>query len=259
MDHAIVCVASYGRHNRLVNFLRMLADCELHFPMLSVIVLNTGDVPLPLFEYCGERVKLLHIVPINVTPAPRQYAAVMYEKVRAVAPFATDDMIFINADPDYHYNPHIFRLMREIFVERPEIDYLSFLNAGGVCPDTIINRLQFARARSCMGGSMIVRWKNFYPVVGEFFKQYEVTETISGDAGQFDNLFWDFLSEKTGSENNVYTLVDNFSLVQHCNVISEYLGTKGDKGVDSHMYAVNYDPRIDPFEIRKHREVRDGS
>jgi hypothetical protein len=104
-----------------------------------------------------------------------------------------------------------------------------------------------------MGGAMICRWKTFYPQVQKFFAEYGVTGEDSGRAGGFDQTFWKFLTKEKGGKNgddkHVYML-DDFSLVQHCNTISNFLGSKGPTGVRSHMYGLDFDPRINPFEWR---------
>jgi hypothetical protein len=224
----ILCVASISS-DRIEDFLQGMETIIRTSNEDKLIVVGLGE---PLESY---HLDVCHVADFykQLDNRPRPYAEVMYEKIITMAPFCGEETIAFLIDDDYVMNPNSFRVAKKIFFENPEVNYASFLRGPGMQPEEIVklSSVPFFRTHSCMGGSMIVRWKSFFMTVNSFFRE-------RGTGGMFDQEFWDYLEEATGEKDQVYTIW-NCSLAQHCDLGSHYDNDSG------HMYGEAYDPRID--------------
>jgi hypothetical protein len=232
----IICVATMSQE-RMEDFLKGVAKDT--FYNNRVIVIGTGE-PLEHDPY-GDAYYDLNPWIVQLDNIPRQYALVMKEKVKALTPFCNDETIVVLPDDDYDFNPYATSVIRKVFAENPEVDYLSLLHSPSIPDgDVYLSGLQFFRVGSCMGGSMIARWKVFKNHAESFFKKF-------GTDNMFDQLFWIYLRDELKIKDPVYTLTNPCSLVQHCNLGSEYRNSK--MGGEWHHYAVNFDSRSNPFKL----------
>ncbi len=243
----VLCVANYNSIERLYGLLRSVYRCNKPEDFKTIII-NTGN------KFSEEEKRYItncsYISLIEVESKKRFYSSVMLLKVNNSAPFCNDETIFFNTDDDYSFNEHTFEFAKKVFEENNFVNYLSFLRGPGVELNenelVTLSGQYFYKSSSAMGGAMIIRWKVFYPLAMEFFKETEMTEENPGNAHHFDVPFWHYLKEKTG--DCVYTIYP-YSLMQHCNLVSNYLDEKGKLGKMNHMHAINYDPRFNPFEF----------
>jgi hypothetical protein len=229
----VVVVTSVYNERSFWRLLDSLGDATEEKP----IVVDTNDVFNEIL-----RPDTFHLV--KVPPRLRNYASVMYARIQAAEHYCDNNTILCNFDDDYILNPHVIDFAQRVFDENEEIDHLSLLRGPNV-PDMgeriySWKGFNFIKWPSCMGGSLMVRWKKFYPLVSEYFEKYLVSLEDSGRGGMFDQSYFKFLSEKFGHNWHVYTLL-NYSLVQHCDYGSIY-------GHNGHMYAERFDPIVDPLE-----------
>lgn len=168
------------------------------------------------------------------------YAEVMKLKVETVKHLCQEAKFYWNSDDDYIFNPYWYLVIKTL-LEHSEIDYLSLLKIVRTIEEAPKDYSSFSllRAYSCMGGAFGARIDAFFPVVNAYFDCY-------GIKNMFDQAFWGFLFEFTGRKDNVFTLND-FSLIQHCNLISSYLDQKGSKR--EHQYGIDFEPAGNPFNI----------
>lgn len=230
--NVILCVASINS-DKIDGFLRDFEHLRRTSNEDKVIVVGLGE---PLESYYLD---VCHIADIykQLDNRPRPYAEVMWEKLTVMAPFCKEETIAFLTDDDYSFNPNVFRFAKKIFFENSEVNYASFLKGPGVIPDEIVqlSGFPFFRHHSCMGGSLVVRWKTAFPLMQKFLLQV-------GLQGGFDQEFWDYLEEITEEKNHVYTLW-HYSLQQHCDLGSSY-----PENSSWHMYGENFDNRIDPLK-----------
>jgi hypothetical protein len=226
----IVSVASMDQ-SRLDGFLDVLEKCDKPKDYRVLVLGTGGNVKINM-----DRWKL----PITFKPLPekkRYYGEVIFEKVQMAKHLIDEDGIFVNIDDDYFLNQRALTFTERIMNDNPQVNYLCLLRGPGVniTQTEELSGVPFFRHGSSMGGSLITRWPAFHSMVEEFFKEYPLEN-------MFDQDFWGHLERKTGEKNHVHTLV-YFSLVQHTNLGSHY-----QKAMGEHMYAENFDPRMDPFE-----------
>jgi len=90
-------------------------------------------------------------------------------------------------DDDYFLNQYTYKVMKRVFAENEEVNYLSLLRGPGLAPteEEIINLsgFNFMKTFSCLGGSLIVRWKVFKEHFKEFLE-------IHGTENMFDQIFF---------------------------------------------------------------------
>jgi hypothetical protein len=224
----VLTVASISS-DRIEDFLQGLENIRRTSSEDRIIVVGLGE---PLESY---HLDLMHIADVHkqLDNRPRPYAEVMYEKIITMASYCGEETVAFLIDDDYVLNPNAFGVAKKIFFENPEVNYASLLRGPGVQPEEIVklSGIPFFRNHSCMGGSMIVRWKSFFMTVNSFFRE-------KGTGGMFDQEYWDYLEETTGEKDQIYTIWP-CSLVQHCDLGSHYDNSSG------HMYGGAYDPRID--------------
>lgn len=240
----IIAVASMAQ-DRLIGFMESLAQCQFRCLSTKFLVMGTGEeVKL---NYLNESVYYLMPVLKQLEKKPRLYGEIIKEKINFIKEFADDDSIVVMIDDDYDVNHYFSQVAMKVFSENEHVDYISLLKASNVYVKDPIKMSGFLwyHWHSCMGGSVIVRWKNFKNDIEEFFEKY-------GTNHMWDQIYWDFLTEKHKRNEHIYTLY-NFSLVQHCNMISHYSKNRGN---DNHVYGMNYDPRMNPFKVLNISEIR---
>lgn len=231
----VMCVATMTQ-NRAIEFME---GARKVYGDITAIVVGTGEDLTNLS--LTMRHETTQAIVVQLENRPRQYAEVMFEKVKAVTPYCDDDTILITTDDDYVFNPHLVEFADKIFSENPQIDYLSVLRGSGLIETNIeiLSGFPFMRCHSMMGGSMIVRWKAFETHARSFFDKYGLTN-------MYDVPYWKYLEEHFGLQNVVYTLMGPCSLMQHCNLGSNYRGKE-----EGHAYAENFDPRMNVLEWAK--------
>ncbi|MFA4845079.1 MAG: hypothetical protein WC654_00785 [Patescibacteria group bacterium] len=245
----VMVVAQYRNMGQLAGFLDSLAGCSVEsLDSARLLVVNTDG------SHARLTVPNMETGTVTISDRPRKYASVMYEKIRIASPWCDGDTIFCNVDPDYSLNSYALEVAHEVMRDNPQINYLSLLKEPGMA-DLTIPRIELSGWRFCMqpsamGGAMICRWSHFGPNVQEFFREYGVTGDMPGRAGGFDQEYWRFLTRRAGG-NSRHVAMSDIGWVQHCNTVSNYLESKGAEGVLSHMYSLDFDPRMNPFEIRK--------
>jgi hypothetical protein len=229
--NVVLCVASISSE-KIDGFLSGIRDLRRNSNEDKVIVVGLGE---PLESYYLEESQVVDIYK-QLDNRRRPYAEVIWEKIITMAPFCREETVAFLIDDDYAVNPNIFRVAKKIFFENPQVNYLSLLKGPGVIPDEMIqlSGIPFFRHHSCMGGSLIIRWKVAFPVIQKFLIKCSLT-------GGFDQEFWDYLEEITEEKNHVYTIWP-YSLMQHCDLGSSY-----PENSSWHMYGESYDPRVNPF------------
>jgi hypothetical protein len=169
------------------------------------------------------------------------YAEVMRLKVETSNKFCNESTIYWNSDDDYVFNPYWYIVAKTIFNENKEVDYLSLLKVNRTIeemPD-FYSGFSLIRAYSCMGGAFGTRCRKFYPVIQAYFKEH-------GTLNMFDQDFWMFLGGLRGRQDQIY-IIQDFSLIQQCNLISSYLDQKGSRL--EHQYGIDFEPVGNPFNI----------
>lgn len=240
----VLCVAFY-EHDRIKGFLEGLFRSKVKENNLQIVTLSTGKA-LNLDEVVRTPVgfnRRSH----GVEAKKRPYSQVMYEKIKVASQYCGNDDIYWNSDDDYAFNPHWVDFALRVFQNHKEINYFSLLKVQHKA-DRIKKHGPFklGTRHSSMGGSFGARWKVFKPHMDEWFKLHNVTSEDPGTGGMFDQQFWEFLQEKTGALDNVWFPM-NFSLIQHCNLVSNYV--KARKNKISHMYGEAFDPWCDPRSL----------
>lgn len=169
------------------------------------------------------------------------YAEVMRLKLENSKQFCDDTTIYWNADDDYVFNPYWYQVANTLFSNHEEINYLSLLKVNRTIEEfpKTYSSFRLIKAYSCMGGAFGARYGAFYPVISDYFYQY-------GTENMFDQSFWVFLGQQVGRQDLIYVIQD-FSLIQQCNLISTYLNQKGSK--KEHQYGIDFEPIGNPFNI----------
>jgi hypothetical protein len=179
----------------------------------------------------------------------RQYSSVMVDRIFAIQRYTknNEDVLIFNIDDDYSVNTQVFSFARKLFENYSEIWMASMLKHPGSSSSPRFKMLghEFCQRASCMGGSLIFRWSKFIPLFNEFVETHHVTSETSGEGGMFDTEFFHFLQTK-GIKEPV-TMIQDYSLVQHCNLGSHYIEQKGDLGIRAHMYGEDFDPYVSPW------------
>ena len=226
----VVSVASRDQ-NRLNGFLENLSQCRFTNNAQAMVLITGGDVRIDRKGWKA------FIASKTISDVKRHYAAVIYEKFQMVKAIMQEDDIWIATDDDYQWNPHVMPFVERVMGDNPNVDYLCLLRGPGVTniEQVALCGVPFFRHSSMMGGSVIARWKNFMPMMDGFFEEY-------GLEGMWDTDYWAYLQRKTGETHHIYTLV-YFSLMQQCNLGSHY-----QKSMGEHMYAENFDGRMNPFD-----------
>lgn len=235
----IVVSVSSKNQERLQGFLDDIGGC--HFDQGDkILVVKTGEgLEIP-YTYVGNA----KIERRQGKVGKRLYADIIKERNEFLQEIANEDTIIVNTDDDYSFNPYAFRVIKKVFLENPKVNYISLLKGGLPTPLTIkpviMSGFTFFKVNSCMGGSIIAKWSIFKEDVDQYIEKYN-------SDNMFDIGFFNFINNKYG-EDSVYMLF-NFSLVQHCNLISSYLESKDERGKLAHMYGEHFDPRMNPFDV----------
>jgi hypothetical protein len=169
------------------------------------------------------------------------YAEVMRLKIETSSRFCNESTIYWNSDDDYVFNPYWYKVAKTLFENHEEISYLSLLKVNRTIEEfpKDYSNFQLIRAYSCMGGAFGARHKELYPTILDYFKWY-------GTNNMFDQNFWIFLGQTVGYQNLIH-IIQDFSLIQQCNLISSYLNQKGSK--KEHQYGIDFEPVGNPFII----------
>jgi hypothetical protein len=242
----IICIAYYNK-DRLPLLLKNIDDCSLLSDDILVLVDTNSKSENVISGYNNIKYFVKRI-----SGGKRKYASVMYEKIRTCRELVNnfDNTIFVNLDDDVFLNQSYFKFLKRIYEENESVDYVSLLRGPGVIVDekneANLSGFRFFRHHSCMGNSLTARWSVFKEDVLGFFEYFNVSGEDAGRGGMFDQIFFNYLSSVKNKEKVVYTIRD-FSLMQHCNLGSVYADERKDKL--SHMYAINFDPRMNPFQF----------
>ena len=241
-ENFVTCVASNSQ-SRLRTFLDSFTKTVNLEDLFLVIVDTTPNSENKLIvpEEYEENLRYFVFQSNKTTNERLNYAEIMRTKILASSPFCDEDTIYWNTDDDYAFNPYWYLVAKEIFTNHKEVTYVSLLkefNTETYTPENL-SGFGFIRTKSCMGGTFGVRWETFEPIVMEYFMTYGVNN-------MFDQEYWKFLSSKTNNLYNIYML-ESFSLIQHCNLVSNYLNTKTNK--TDHMYGLGFDPNCNPFNL----------
>lgn len=237
MAYEFVIGVATNSSERFTSFIRSLNQTLNKEEILLVIVDTTIH---GLSEQNRNAIKLSYVYRHFPAEERMPYAEVMKLKVDTVQYICPEAKFYWNSDDDYIFNPYWYLTVKTL-LEHSEIDYLSLLKIARTIEEAPENYSSFSllRACSCMGGAFGVRTDAFFPVVNAYFNHY-------GIKNMFDQSFWEFLFEFTGRKDNVFIL-DNFSLIQHCNLISSYLDQKGSRR--EHQYGLDFEPIGNPFNI----------
>lgn len=193
----------------------------------------------------------------------RPYSCIMYDRLNATYKWINSlsrkevdvyyDSPLFNIDDDYAFNPRAFHFAKRIFEEYSDINFLCLLkhpNSDSGSERTMLGH-RFRARTSCMGGSIIARGGILHKLAMEFFYEYKVTSNEPGSGGMFDQEFFVYLDQKKETVGNDINLdiwmLQDYSLMQHCNLVSSYLKDKGPRGIKEHMYGSDYDPLVNPF------------
>lgn len=245
----VICVASYT-HDRLLNFLDTIYS-SISGSDDVLLIIETGDPYLNLEGICAGKRPRTYIYEIE--RKERTFTQVTYEMIEIASMICDDNTIFMILDNDYHINPHALNFARLIMGENPEVNFLSLLRGPGTNIEKqnliTLSGFNFFKWDTCMGGSSIFRWKEVCPLLKKFFEMTGISKENTGESWAFDIDFYGFIKKEIQDPLPIYTTYD-FSLVQHCNLVSGVLNTRA--GIYDHLYAMNYDPRCDPFEFRKY-------
>jgi hypothetical protein len=206
---------------------------------LFLVITDTSLVGLhqELLETIEVDYHYTHYLQTDVIP----YAEIMRLKLENTKSFCDDNTLYCNVDDDYVFNPYWYQVAKTIFNGHSEISYLSLLKVSRTQEESLQARSGFnlIRAYSCMGGAFCTRYKDFYPVITVYFEEF-------GTNNMFDQGYWVFLGKLLGRQDNIFILQD-FSLIQQCNLISTYLNQKGSK--KEHQYGIDFEPVGNPFVI----------
>jgi hypothetical protein len=236
----VVCAGNYSNPQRLTLFLESISRTR-GIDMSDVHIVNTS-VHRQNFDNLANHYGC-QITSMGIE-GPVLPAKQMKLRVDLMNFVCDDSTLFCNFDDDYQFNPYWMKFASMVFEAEESVHYLTLLRScpghGYVHPDHIgkkfkIGKFNFAWTKSAMGGSFIVRWCVFKEHMKTFFETY-------GEGGQFDNDIWSVIDKYYRKPYNMCMSMD-FSLYQHCNLISQY-------GHDSHhAYGMDYDPIVNPFEV----------
>lgn len=237
-----ICVASMS-NERLNLFLRSLSQCYLKGA--RTIIIGTGESLA--INTLNEDVHLINPMLIQEENKRRWYAEIIKMKIE-VLQMANDYDFVVLPDDDVVFNPFAFKVAKKIFEENENVNYLSLLHGPGVICDNPIKMsgFDFYHAHSCMGNSLICRWPVFRDDCLEFFEKH-------GTDNMFDQLFFQFLDERDGTDKHVYTIY-GISLAQHCNLISHYIEDRNNDP-KQHMAGINFEPLGNPFLLWQVEEI----
>lgn len=259
----LVNVSVYNDEERLENLLESCSRSVLPGDLkdrVRYLLVNTGD---PLTSRTKTLRKMLgakeEIIVPNRRRAARDVVYVRFQVARRIV--EKESTVLINWDTDYVVNPHALAFTEEVFRDNADIQVASLLKPAGSYPHLL--RLKksgfwWLLADSCMGGSSIYRFAWAAKWLLLFFASYKTNgiNTPHGKGvGSFDQRIWPFVTAQTGRPVQIFHLWD-FSLVQHCNFISHYVGER--KDALHHTWGDCYDPCLNPFEIRKAMEGNSG-
>jgi hypothetical protein len=247
---SIICVANKSDPIRLGYFLNSLTITmkgKHHLEDLCgnennrVIIINTG-LENQWINHMKDSYSRYNFIDLGID---RSVTAAEQMKLRmeALSSVCNDDDMLCNFDDDYQFNPHWLNFADFIMSENPGIQYLTLLKMimgnGMVYPGWAmepfkLSGFNFSRVKSALGGSFITRWGIYKDHMERFFNEYK------GD--EYDGPFWDVVDAALGMSHNIYMSYD-FSLFQHCNMISQY------GHHNPHSYATDYDPIVNPWSI----------
>lgn len=237
MTFEFVIAVATNSSKRFMSFINSLNNTVDKEELFLVIIDTTVN---GLSEREKNTIKLNYLYQHVPVKERLPYAQVMKLKVDAVQQFCKGTKFYWNTDDDYVFNPRWFSVIK-LLLSHEEIDYLSLLKIVKTIeePPKLYSQFSLLRACSCMGGAFGARVNSFFPVIERYFKMY-------GTNNMFDQKFWELLQEFTGRKDNIFIL-DNFSLIQHCNLVSSYLNQKGSRL--EHQYGLDFEPVGDPFNL----------
>jgi hypothetical protein len=247
----IICVGNKSDHIRLGSFLSSIirtldgnSNIEKNYSedRFRIVVINTGlkNEKINMMKRSYDSVDFVDVGEDRVVPPTEQ----MKMRMEIVRDICVDGDILCNFDDDYIFNPYWMKFARKIFEDNEQVHYLTLLKmipgCGLVCNGHESERVKlsnfnFAMVKSAMGGSFMARWKYFKHHMSTFFSTY-------GNDNQYDGVFWDIVNRYYGRSHSIYMSYD-FSLYQHCNLVSQY----GHHW--PHAYGTDFDPIVNPFEV----------
>lgn len=238
MEQFVVSVASCCAI-RLRQFISSIAN-TVSLDKIFLVILDTSQNSINVDFLRSYEPSLRYKVVCYPAVQRLKYAEIMCMKLDAARPYCNEASIYWNFDDDYVMNPYWYLVALSLFDDYPEINYLTLLkqysgkeivlDAGG---------FDLVKIHSSLGGGFGARWGEFYPLCMEYFEIHYVYN-------MWDQEFWRLLESKTGEHRNIY-MSSHFSLIQHCNLVSNYLDEKRSK-VD-HFYGFDFDPCVNPFKV----------
>jgi hypothetical protein len=241
----ILSVAFYEDVQRAKNFVESVSRTK-NLDNVSFVFLMTGGNETSV-RISSELLKLPRKYIKRIEGRKRLYSQIMFNKFHFASEVCQDDDVYWNADDDYVFNPYWADFVIKLFSENPEIQYLSLLKEKFFYEKVNIKSgFSMGIQPTCMGGALGIRWSTFKEHMSEWLTAHQVSDESPGYGGMFDVEYWPWLHKKMGTRDVVYAPSD-FSLIQHCNLVSNYLETKANRV--SHMYATNFDPCCNPFNL----------
>lgn len=236
MFNFVVTVAT-NSNQRFMSFINSLNN-TINKEKLLLVVIDTTINGLNKYEKNAIKLNYLY----NHIPSEKRlpYAQIMKLKIDTVKLLCKEATFYWNTDDDYVFNPYWFLVIKSLLLHE-EIKYLSLLKITRTIEELpeLYSKFSLLRAYSCMGGAFGARINSFFPIIEHYFDIY-------GTENMFDQEFWKFLSEFTGRKDNIFIL-DNFSLIQHCNLVSSYLDQKNSRL--EHQYGLDFEPVGNPFNL----------
>lgn len=237
MKHKFVIAVATNSSKRFMSFIMSLNQ-TIDKEELLLLIIDTTINGLNERERNSIRLDYLYCHRPQKKRLP--YAAVMQLKIEAIKQFCVEVEFYWNSDDDYVFNPYWYSVIKTL-LQHEEINYLSLLKINRTIedPPELYSSFSLLKACSCMGGAFGARTVEFLPVIEKYFLTY-------GTNNMFDQKFWELLTKVTGRKDNIYVL-NNFSLIQHCNIVSSYIDQKGSKL--EHQYGVDFEPIGNPFNL----------
>ena len=240
----VICVTSgyFERFQKTAPSLkRSLYEYDIDAKVLFVVNM---DSDVPLYERIANNFGA-EVIPVHVDGRnPRWGNELELARFQVVSQYCDDDTFYWNADDDYYYNPHWLSFLKTVVEENPRVDYLTLLKWDAwdwrdFHNDYWLSGWRFQKVGLHMWGSFGMRWQAARPKLEKYFKD------AGTDGAEFDVDFCCMLREE---DSNFLYMPRDFSLVQHCNLISTVANQRG--GALNHQYGEDFDPLMDPFKMR---------
>lgn len=240
----VATVANWSSYDRAVSF---ISSIKRTVNVVDIIFINTGKPHFGMIDrirgIIGTGKHSLNVIELNIPHAVSPVQQIKY-RIDAAKEICDDDTIYFNFDDDYVFNPHWRCVANDVMMENQHVHYITLIKlipqTGLVAADYIKDKVKicgfnFARVKSALGGSFGARWKFFKHHIEEFIASVD-------ERNSFDVDFWKFARKYFNSPYYIYMLND-FSLYQHCNLVSQY----GHHW--PHTYGDSFDPVVNPYKV----------